>query len=66
MSVCACVFCAYELFTHGRYSLTFLQVRVKQEMAKEELRVKSTAMKVDDIDYVAESQQLLNAIAKYK
>ena len=63
--LCLCVR-AYEIFTHGRYSLTFLQVRVKQEMAKEELRVKSTAMKVDDIDYVAESQQLLNAIAKYK
>jgi hypothetical protein len=40
---------------------------VKQEAGREgELRVKSTAMKIDDIDYVAESRQLLNAIAKYQ
>lgn len=41
------------------------QLRIKQEMVNDELRTKSTMLAVSDIDYVAENQKLLEAIAKY-
>jgi hypothetical protein len=41
------------------------QLRIKQEMVNDELRTKSTILAVSDIDYIAENQKMLDAIAKY-
>ena len=43
-----------------------IQLRIKQELVNDEMRTKSTVLALADIDYVAENQKLLDAIAKYQ
>ena len=43
-----------------------IQLRIKQELVNDEMRTKSTVLALTDIDYVAENQKLLDAIAKYQ
>jgi hypothetical protein len=40
-------------------------VRVKQEMVQEEMRVKCTVLSLDDLDYLSECKQMIDAINKY-
>lgn len=41
------------------------QVRVKQELVKEENRLKYTVIKLDKVNYAMESKLMLDAIRKY-
>ncbi len=41
------------------------RIRVKQELVGEEMRAKSTIMKLEEINYVQQNKSLLAAIAKY-
>ncbi len=52
-------------FANALFKTVVVKCRVKQEMVNDEYRVKSSAMKVDDLDFVAESKQMINAINKY-
>lgn len=57
---------AYEkVFADALFKTVVARARVKQEQVQEEQRVKCSFMKVDEVDFVSESRQLLDAIAKY-
>lgn len=52
-------------FNNALFKTVIAKCRVKQEMVNDEPRVKSSVIKVDDLDFVAESKNMLDAIAKY-
>ena len=46
-------------------NLILIQVKIKQETIKDEVRQKTSVLRVDEIDLVNECGQLLDAIMKY-
>ena len=57
----------YErVFNNALFKTVVAKCRVKQEMVNDEPRVKSSVIKVDDVDYVSECKHMLEAIAKYQ
>jgi replication factor A1 len=52
-------------FNNALFKTVVAKCRVKQEMVNDEPRVKSSVIKVDELDYVAECKNMLDAIAKY-
>jgi replication factor A1 len=48
-----------------RSLISLLKARIKQESVNDEMRVKSTVLSVQPINYVQESRNLLEAISKY-
>jgi hypothetical protein len=56
----------YEnVFANALFKTVIAKVRVKQELVQDEQRIKASFTKVDDIDYVQECTQLIEAISKY-
>ena len=56
---------AEAVFADALFKTMVVKCRVKDEMVNGESRVKSSIIKIDDIDYAAESKNMLDAIAKY-
>lgn len=54
-----------KIFQDALFKTFILRLRVKQEQVSDESRVKSSVMKLDDVDFAGESRMLLDAIARY-
>jgi replication factor A1 len=54
-----------KTFSDALFKTVIAKIRVKQEEVKDESRVKSSFIRVDEVDFVAEGRQMLEAIAKY-
>lgn len=54
-----------KAFSDALFKTVIAKIRVKQEEVKDEARVKSQFTRVDEVDFVAEGRQMLDAIAKY-
>ena len=50
---------------HYYYYCYYYQARIKQEAVNDEMRVKSTVVTLQAINYAQESRNLLEAISKY-
>jgi replication factor A1 len=56
----------YErVFAEAMFKPFLAKVRVKQEMVNDEMRVKNSMLKVEDLDFIDESKNLIDAINKY-
>lgn len=57
---------AYEqVFADALFKTYVMRLRIKEEIVNDETRVKSSVMKLDDVDFVTESRMMLDAIARY-
>ena len=57
---------AFELaFTEACFKQGLFKLRIKNEMVREEMRVKSTVLEMVPMDYKKESEELLKAIEEY-
>lgn len=57
---------AASIFKNALFKTFVAKVRVKQELVQDEMRVKSTIVSLNEIDYIAESRSMLAAIDKYQ
>ena len=56
----------YEsIFSEALFKMHLMRIRVKNEPFEGAMKLKSTIVRIENIDYVAESEQLYNAIQKY-
>ncbi|RYH21143.1 hypothetical protein EON65_21385 [archaeon] len=57
---------AYEkVFADALFKQYLCRVRVKQELVNDEMRTKSSGLRVDEVDLVNECHQMIEAIKKY-
>ena len=57
----------YEnVFSRALFQTVIAKCRVKQESVMEEMRVKTSIIRVDDIDFASECKNMLEAINKYQ
>jgi hypothetical protein len=54
-----------KVFADALFKTYIVKARVKQEKVQEEMRTKSSAARLDEIDLVDECSQMLQAIKKY-
>lgn len=54
-----------EIFTQAQFKTFTAKARIKQESVNDELRVKCSITRLDQIDYNNECKQMIDAINKY-
>jgi replication factor A1 len=54
-----------QVFTNALFKTYVMKVRVKQESYENQLKVKNSVLRLDDVDFISESQQMYDAIMKY-
>lgn len=55
-----------KVFSDALFKTIIGKARVKQELVQEEKRVKSSFVKVEEVDYISECRHLLDAINRYQ